>query len=251
MFIIKKLITPFILLPGIFILFFLAGGVALLVCKHRKTGLAAIIAGVIMWSLSIAPLANILLLGLTRDFSSESHIPEGDVIVLLGGGVEGRLIDLSGRTGILSQEMVVRTVTAARLFRRLKVPVIVSGGDPFGRGVVEAEVAKRYLVDMGVAAAAVIQESASRDTFQNAERVRELCVRHGFEKPILITSAYHLKRALWCFEKVGLTCQPFANGMASIKGKTYSWEDYLPASYEAFSQYLHEYIGLIYYRLAY
>jgi uncharacterized SAM-binding protein YcdF (DUF218 family) len=86
---------------------------------------------------------------------------------------------------------------------------------------------------------------------ENAKKVRRICKRCGFQHPILVTSDYHLKRALWSFRKAGLNCVPFANGLASRKGRSYSWEYYLPGSFERVSQYLHEYIGLLYYRMVY
>ncbi len=251
MFIVKKLVTPFILPPGIFILLLLTCGTVLLVFKYRKTGLAAVATGWVMWALAIGPVTDVMLTGLTRDLRYNHQIPTGDVIVVLGGGVDARRLDMSGQAGVLGRDMVVRVVTAARLFTRLKVPVIVAGGDPLVQGVAEAVVAARYLTDMGVPARAVIQESTSRDTFENARQVKALCVRHGFKKPILVTSAYHLRRALWCFEKVGLTRLPFANGLTVVEGQAYSWNHFLPGSYEGFSKYLHEYVGLFYYWLVY
>ena len=88
-------------------------------------------------------------------------------------------------------------------------------------------------------------------SFENAKKVRRICKRFGFQHPILVTSDYHLKRALWSFRKAGLNCVPFANGLASRKGRSYSWEHYLPGSFKKVSQYLHEYIGLLYYRMVY
>ncbi len=142
-------------------------------------------------------------------------------------------------------------MTAVRLASRLKVPVIVSGGRVPGTRVVEAEVARRYMLDLGVPAAAIIAESSSRDTYENARNVREICSHLGFTRPILVTSSYHLKRALWSFEKAGLTCVPFANGLVSIRARDYPWENYLPGSFDAAAFYLREYIGMVYYRLIY
>lgn len=251
MFILKKVVTPFILPPGLFVFVFLAGGIFLIFQKRRKTGAVTITAGITMWMMSIAPVADLLLTGLTRDINTTGPRPAGDVIVLLGGGVDDRLTDLSGLPGILSEPMIERTVTAVRLYGRLKVPIIVSGGKPLGRKVAESEVTRRYLQDLGVPGGAIIEENASRDTFENARAVSRICTRRGFQKPILVTSDYHLKRAQWTFQKVGLKCVPFANGLSSRQGRSYSWEHYLPKSFKKVAQYLHEYIGLLYYRMVY
>ncbi len=204
-----------------------------------------------MWVMSIAPVADLLLTGLTRDIIIKGPHPGGDVIVLLGGGVDDRLTDLSGLPGILSESMLERTVTVVRLYGRLNVPVIVSGGKPLGRKVAESEVARRYLEELGVPGSAIIEENASRDTFENAQEVLRICNKRGFGRPILVTSDYHLKRAQWTFRRIGLNCEPFANGLASRPGRDYSWEHYLPGSFRAVSLYLHEYIGLFYYKMVY
>lgn len=251
MFIVKKVITPFILPPGLFVLIFLTGGIVLIFQKRRKSGAVTIAVGIIMWVMSIAPVADLLFTGLTRDIKMKGFHPGGDVIVLLGGGVDDRLTDLSGLPGILPESMIERTVTVVRLYRRLNVPVIVSGGKPLGRKVAESEVTRRYLQDLGVPGDAIIEENSSRDTFENAREVLGICKRFGFQKPILVTSDYHLKRAQWAFQKVGLKCVPFANGLSSRERHSYSWEHYLPGSFKRVSQYLHEYIGLLYYQMVY
>lgn len=251
MYILKKLITASILPPGIFILVMFGAGALLLRFKRRWTGIGLLVFGLIMWGLSISPVTDLLLAGLIRDLPYGGNLPRGDVIVLLGGGVDDRLIDLSGKPGILPEAMVDRLVTAVRLADRLQVPIIISGGSAPGGRVAEADAARRYLLDLGVSADAIFTEGASTNTFQNAENVREICRRHGFVRPILVTSDYHLKRALWSFEKVGLTCAPFANGLASLLTKEYRWEHFLPGSFDAAAHYLHEHIGLVYYRLRY
>jgi uncharacterized SAM-binding protein YcdF (DUF218 family) len=251
MYILKKLITAAIFPPGIFILVMLGAGTLLLKFRRRWTGSGLLVLGLIMWALSISPVTDLLLAGLIRDLPSGGSLPRGDVIVLLGGGVDDRLTDLSGKPGILPETMVDRLVTAVRLAARLQVPVIVSGGRAPGGQVAEADTARRYMLDLGVPAEAILTEGASTDTFENAENVRETCRRHGFTRPILVTSDYHLKRALWSFEKVGLSCRPFANGLAARLAKAYRWENFLPGSFDAAARYLHEYVGLVYYRLVY
>jgi len=202
-----------------------------------------------MWFLAIAPVSEVLRTGLTREFSNAGQLPRGDVIILLGGGADGRYLDLTGQRGILSEPMVVRTVTAARLYQRLPVPIIVAGGDPYHRGVTETGVAARYLAELGVPSDRIIQESNSRDTYENARMVKTICHRLGFKKPVLITSDYHLKRAVWCFERADLPVSPFANGLVTARDVSYAWQSFLPMSFESTASYLHEYIGLVYYRL--
>jgi len=249
MYIFKQLFTVFILPPGIFILVLLTGGALLVVIKRRWTGSALVVLGLVMWGASVSPVTDLLLAGLLRDVPVGKELPRGDVIILLGGGVDDRLLDLSGKPGVLPEAMVDRLVTAARLATRLQVPIIVSGGRSPDGQVDEATAVRRYLVDLGVPAQAIIAETQSTDTFENAENVRFICRQRGFSRPILVTSAYHLKRALWSLQQKGLTCTPFANGLVSLPARNYTWRHFLPGSLEAAALYLHEYLGLVYYRL--
>ena len=61
---------------------------------------------------------------------------------------------------------------------------------------------KRFLTDLGVPDPMIIVEDKSRDTIENARYARQICERRGFVRPILVTSAYHLKRSVLSFSKV-------------------------------------------------
>ena len=74
----------------------------------------------------------------------------------------------------------------------------------------------------------------------------------GFKRPILLTSAYHLKRAVYLFEKAGLAVTPYPSNFVTAADRRYGWQDLLPpaASLGTTSAALHEHLGFIYYRLA-
>ena len=67
---------------------------------------------------------------------------------------------------------------------------------------------------------------------------------------MLITTAYHMKRAVLSFKKFGVEVTPFPVNL-NIGKELNSWMDYLPADPEFVSLALHEYLGLLFYKLAY
>ena len=69
--------------------------------------------------------------------------------------------------------------------------------------------------------------------------------------PILVTSAYHLERAVMSFEKVGLKVLPFPAGFKSWQGKQYRWKSYLPGNFLTASIAIKEYLGLVFYKFVY
>ncbi|MEK9194602.1 MAG: YdcF family protein [Patescibacteria group bacterium] len=128
------------------------------------------------------------------------NMGEINAVVVLGGGISAN--------GLLSP------ATLARLDRLLKdrtilqsIPVILSGRwsgfmevEP---NTTEAEEMKKYLVERGVDAQQIILETESLDTISNAVFVRMIIERHrDWKKILLITSDWHMKRALWIFQQV-------------------------------------------------
>ncbi len=248
MFILKKILTAFFLPPGILVSLMLLSGIWFLFKKNWKPGIINSLIGIFMWSLLISPVADALNRGLEADFKIPEN-PQGDVIILLGGGVYDKVPDLSG-VGAPTEEMIGRLVTAVRLQKKLNVPIIVSGGAVFKGRKAEAPIAKRFIVDLGVPANKVIIEDKSRDTIENAKYANEICKKIGYRKPILVTSAYHMKRSVMSFEKAGMKVVPFPANFKTWKDKKYGWEDYMPGSGNAMGV-IKEYVGFIFYKIAY
>lgn len=251
MFMFKKIVAPFLLPPGIFILLLVFSAVWFFIKKNWRAGLINLMIGVFIWGASIFPVANAILKGI-EDGSEVSGIPNGDVIILLGGGVYGDLQDISG-IGIPTEHMIVRITTAVRLQKRLDVPIIVSGGSVFKGKKAEAPIVKRFIADLGVPANKVIIEDKSRDTMENAKYTAEICRKFGYKKPILVTSSNHMKRSIESFEKVGLRVRPFSLSFIPKKTGHYGWEDYMPNAFalKGVSFGLHEHMGLLFYKFAY
>jgi uncharacterized SAM-binding protein YcdF (DUF218 family) len=186
---------------------------------------------------------------------SEFQIPQnvkGDVIILLGGGSLPKAPDFSG-LGIPTDTMLGRIVTAVRLQQKLNVPIIVSGGKVYQNESSEASIAKRLLIDLGVKEDEIILDEKSRDTYENAKYTKEICLRNDYKHPILVTSASHLKRSLLSFESVGIDLVPYPASFKSKRDPTYRLHEFLPrsGSLAQSSSALHEYLGILFYKLAY
>jgi uncharacterized SAM-binding protein YcdF (DUF218 family) len=99
-----------------------------------------------------------------------------DVLVVLGGG------------------MGQRAARAAELFKEGEAPtILVSGtGDCVSN--------EKTLEKDGVTKAAIILEGKSRTTRENAEFSIPLLRQMGAHRVIIVTSWYHSRRALMCFE---------------------------------------------------
>lgn len=244
-FVIQHLLLP----PGIFIVLLAAVAIRALVRRQRRTAFLVLSLAGALGALSVGPVADRLTGGLEERYAIPAH-PEGDVIILLGGGVFGRAPDLTGQ-GFPADGMLPRVITAARLQRKLGVPVVVSGGKVFDHLEAEAPVVARVLADLGVPAEKIVQEGNSRDTSENARYTKRILDEKGFRAPLLVTSAYHMPRSVALFLSAGIPVTPVPAGFRTWKGKVYRWVDYLPSAGGLFRSTiaLREYLGIAYSRI--
>jgi uncharacterized SAM-binding protein YcdF (DUF218 family) len=247
MWILKKLITPFILPPGFFIVLLILSGFLLWRCKFKKYASFTVAIALLIWSFSISPVSNFLMEELESDLTIPLNV-KGDVIILLGGGIHEGVPDLSGR-GTPSEDMLARMATAVRVHHKLHVPIIISGGSVFSGMAPEAPVIRRFLLDFGVMDDDILLESQSRDTNENALFSQRILTRYGFKSPLLVTSAYHMRRSLQAFNKIGLEVTPVPAQFVAVGAPPAIWASFLPnaGALMRTSTALKEYLGLIFY----
>ncbi|MFQ3574416.1 MAG: YdcF family protein, partial [Thermodesulfovibrionales bacterium] len=251
MFEIKKIISAYLVPPGVFVIILFFLGIWLRLRKKHLAGLLNILLSLFIWMLSIEPTSDLLMRGLEGDLQIPKKA-DVDVIILLGGASDLQAPDLTG-LGSPNGDTLARVVTAVRLYKDVKVPIIVSSGKVFENKPSEANILKRFLIDLGVPEDKIIIEDKSRDTIENARYSKEICVQRGFKKPAIVTSAYHIKRSVMSFKKVDMSVIPIPAKFKTWQGKAYSWDDYLPRASNLLdsSTALREYIGLVFYGVSY
>lgn len=202
--------VTFALPPGIFFLLFLLMSVKL--WRRREQGIAAAIFVVtlIFYAFSTPYLSAALMRNLEEAYLPPEN-PSGDVIVLLGGGATKGTPDFDGSDG-LGEGSATRLLAAVRLYHRLHVPILFTGGKVLEDGPSEADTARRALLGLGVPDRDIILEPASRTTGENARFTAQLLRERGFSQPLLVTSAFHMKRSVLNFEKQGVTVTPVPTG---------------------------------------
>lgn len=245
--IIKIIITAFLLPPGSFILILVCYSAWSIINRKFHHGLSFMFIGLLAWALSISPVSDAMLRPLETEFKISDY-SEGDVIILLGAGVHNNVPDLTGY-GVPSRNMLPRIIAGIRLQKELNLPLIVSGRGNDQKNNSTKAVLIRYLSDLGVSRGQIIIENKSKDTFENARYSSEICKEKGFKNPILITAASHMKRSVLCFKREGYQVIPFPVDFYTWNGKKYKWKSFLPDDYRKSSIALHEYFGLLFYRV--
>lgn len=128
-------------------------------------------------------------------------LPRADAIVLLGGGVRARVNDHS--LGNLNR-WADRILYSAVLYQEGKAPRIVASGGGKENGDTEAGLMRDILAVMGVPADAVVLENKSLTTHDNARYTAPLLRENGWDKVLLVTSAFHMRRAVASFRAEGI-----------------------------------------------
>jgi uncharacterized SAM-binding protein YcdF (DUF218 family) len=157
-------------------------------------------------ALALLPIGDWLLVGLERRFppiedclAAQDLEPAG--IVLLGGGLGSHR--MNGRVIDEMNDGSDRLRMAATLARRYAgAPIVVSGGQAFDNGSErsEADAMADLLVELGVAPERIVRESNSRTTAENAALAG---LPSGGRRWLLVTSAFHMPRAMGTFRKAG------------------------------------------------
>lgn len=249
MFAVKKILTAFIVPPGTFILLSFAAFFWLRRKGKKDAARVFLLFASVLWIFSVKPVSDAFIRPLEYAYA-RGNAENSDAIVVLGGGITENAPDLASAHALKGDAMA-RVVEAFRLHRRYGYPVITTGGRVFSRAA-EAEVAGKILEDMGVEKEKIFMETESRDTFENALYCADICRREGFDKIILVTSAFHIPRALEAFGKAGFEgVVPFGtNYRSSVEGE-YGFYDWLPGPMEDLSAAVKEYAGLIFYKIYY
>jgi len=246
MFILKKIITSMCLPLGFVIALLVLSGVFM----KKKLRIYAITLAVFIYVLSINPTAELFIRPLEDAFkpASLAEVATCDVYVVLGGGINEDVPDINGK-GALSGYALSRVATAYRLYMRDKKPIIFTGGKIFNR-TPEAEIAKRFLVSLGVPPHHIITEEKSMDTYENAQYVKELTDKHQFKKIVLITSAFHMKRSYMLFNKRFQEMVPYPADYQISRGG-YDLLSFLPNAWNLnlVESAVKEYLGILFYKL--
>ncbi|NPA53630.1 MAG: YdcF family protein [Aquificae bacterium] len=254
MFYFSKFIASWILPPGALILFLLLIVFFLKKGRAKKGLFLALSMAIFIYLISIEPVKNILLKPLETEFPFPENIKElsCDAIVILGGGIVRGSPDSFGKASP-SNITLKRLFMGYRVWKEIKKPIIVSGGLVYYKnGETEADVMKKTLVSIGVPSKMIFKEGGSRNTYENVQAIRELLDEKEYKLVCLVTSAYHMPRAVYVFQSFYISVEPVPTDYR-IDKKPLGWYSFIP-NYKYFYEStlaLKEYIGIFYYTFRY
>lgn len=187
-------------------------GVGLMWTRWSRAGRRLATASLLLLAIAgLSPLGNWLIAPLEDRFppwDAANGAPAG--IVVLGGAMSPELSLARGHPDL--NEAAERVTAAVVLARRYPAArILYSGGN--GRLVhqqgVEAEIAARLLERMGVARERIVIEGKSRNTWENGAYSLALAAPKPGERWLLVTSAYHMPRAIGVFRRLGFAVEAY------------------------------------------
>ncbi len=137
--------------------------------------------------------AIVLLYGRTRIFTAK-EVPAHRVAIVFGAGLR--------RDGTPTLVLRDRVQTAASLYFAGKVEKLLMSGDNRFVYYNEPESMRRYALSLGVPDDAIVLDYAGRRTYDTCYRARHI---FGLKSAILVTQGFHLPRALFLCNRLGVT----------------------------------------------
>ena len=178
-----------------------------------------------------------------------SALSEHAGVIVLGGALEHPDSFLAHGQVPLGESAERMTVPVGWMHAQPRLQLVFSGGEGRLRttGVTEGELAQRFYAEQGVDMARVLIERGARTTRENAQRVADTLGDHcRNERWLLVTSAWHLPRAVPELEAVGCQVTPYPVDFRtghSTPWHAYHWAD----SVMRWQVALHEWLGRLVY----
>ncbi|HEY2227428.1 MAG TPA: YdcF family protein [Xanthobacteraceae bacterium] len=212
MFFILSKVLGFFAAPSDLLIAFGLLGVVLLATRWARLGKYLMVASLLALAvIGLSPLGNALIIPLEQRFPpwDDTRGPP-DGIVVLGGAITP---DVSAaRNDIALNEAAERVTATVALARRYpEARIVYSGGSGaliFREGS-EAVIAVRAFESLGIPPERIIAEEQSRNTVENAVFSLLLAMPRPGERWLLVTSGYHMPRAMGIFRQAGFPVEAY------------------------------------------
>lgn len=252
MFVLSKLLN-ILTQPLVWVVALLLLGL-LLQARWRRTGLGLLWTALLVLLLQgWEPLPDALLRRLEAQHPAPAQpdLSQYAGVIVLGGSTESSYVWEGHAQPALNNRAERLTAALPLLQRAPQLMLLYTGGEGelLAQGPSEAERGRRFYAQQGLPSQRLLLETRSRNTHENAVFSAAL---PGVDKTrpwLLITSAWHMPRALGTFKKVGWNVTPWPTDYRT--GLATPWHQYsLSQGAAKWQLALHELLGLVAYRLS-
>jgi uncharacterized SAM-binding protein YcdF (DUF218 family) len=252
MFFILSKTLAFLTLPSNLLIMLATAGTLLLFTRFARVGRTCLVVsmlGFVVFGLS--PIGKVLFWALENRFpawNATYGAPTG--FIILGGSIDPAVSAVHGEVALT--DSVERLMVVPELIKRYPgARIIFTGGNGslFG-GASEAAYAEKMLASLGIASGRVEIEDQSRNTLENAQFSRNLAGPKPGERWVVVTSAYHMPRAMAAFRNADFEVEAFpVDWQLADRSELYWPQRSIIAGLAFTDRTAREFIGLAVYRL--
>lgn len=200
------------------------------------------------------PLPDVLirhLEGQYPEMPADAELSHYEGVVVLGGALDAGYVAQAHQQPVLNASAERMTGVVTLLQRNPHLRMVFTGGEGelFANGPSEAERAKVFFDSLGLHGKQLQFEAKSRNTYENAVLTAQLSGVDKTRRWLLVTSAWHMPRSMATFKKAGWNVQAYPVDFRT--GSHTPWTAYsLKNGVSNWQLALHEWVGLLAYRLA-
>ncbi len=243
----------FLVAPGNLLLILLVAGTLLLWIGRRRSGRGLITLAAVLWlGVAIVPAGTWMVVHLEERFPPPDRLPAAvDGIIVLGGLLDPAVSVARGQVALTAAaERLVELPGLIRRYPGTRLVFTGGSGDPFEQRFKEADMVRPVLEGMGLETSRLILENRSRNTWENAVFTRDLVRPEAGDRWLLVTSAFHMPRAVGCFRRAGWDVVPMPVDYGFRGPQDIAFGFSLINGLSNLDKGLHEWIGLLVYYLS-
>ncbi len=220
----RRLFETLVLPPASVLVLFLLG-TALLRWRKKLGRTLQVLALVWLW-LAATPCVGGMLLHSLQSYpalAANAAKPDAQAIVVLSAGADRIGSEYGGP--VIGPMTLQRLRYGVALQRRYSLPLLVSGGKPASHTPSLARM-MQLSAEQEFSAKVTWLEESSADTRQNAQFSAKALKSQGITKVLLVTTAWHMPRAMDCFAAAGIEA---IAAPTAFRGEVFaSWTSFVP-----------------------
>ena len=198
------------------------------------------------------PVGEWLIAPLENRFTTNAALPsEVDGIIVLGGAILPRLSNTWQQPEVNgSADRLINFLYLARLYPNAQLVFTGGSGAVSEQEFKEAEMAQILFDQLGLAQRAIIFESESRNTSENARHSKALVTPESDENWLLVTSAFHMPRSIGVFCQEQWIVHPYPVDHYSQNGNLLRLNFSFSTNLSVLRRAIKEWVGLVAYRIS-
>ena len=248
----SKLIWALISPDSFLVILAVGAWVSLVLGRKKLSRYLLTICASLLLIISLLPVGEWLISPLENRFTTNAALPARvDGIIVLGGSIDA-LKSQSWQQGEMgaSAERISNLLYLSNIYPDAQLVFTGGSGAEMHQDFKEAEMAQILFEQLNLGDRAIIYESESRNTYENAVHSKSLVNPTDRENWLLVTSAFHMPRSIGVFCRQQWKVQAYPVDHYSLKGNLLRVEFRFSENLEILRIAAREWVGLLAYRIS-